>query len=44
MESNARFVQWSDGSLQLLIGDEAFDVTTEDMFKSNAYLMHSSEV
>ncbi|CAN0436318.1 unnamed protein product, partial [Ectocarpus sp. 13 AM-2016] len=25
-ESNTRLVRWSDGSTQLLVGDEAFDV------------------
>lgn len=29
-ESNARFVRWSDGSLQLLVGDEALDVNEID--------------
>lgn len=25
-ETNSRLVKWSDGSMQLLVGDEAFDV------------------
>lgn len=29
-ESNARFVRWSDGSLQLLLGDEVLDVKEID--------------
>ncbi|XP_075516598.1 protein LEO1 homolog isoform X1 [Primulina tabacum] len=29
LESNARFVTWSDGSLQLLIGNESFDVSEQ---------------
>uniref|UniRef100_A0ACD5X7B0 Uncharacterized protein n=1 Tax=Avena sativa TaxID=4498 RepID=A0ACD5X7B0_AVESA len=29
-ESNARFVKWKDGSMQLLIGDEALDVTVDE--------------
>jgi len=29
-ESNARFVRWSDGSLQLLVGDEVLDVKEID--------------
>ncbi|KAL1566356.1 protein LEO1 isoform X1 [Salvia divinorum] len=33
VESNARIVSWSDGSLQLLIGNEPFDVTEEDTTK-----------
>mmetsp|Transcript_8726 Transcript_8726/g.16204 ORF Transcript_8726/g.16204 Transcript_8726/m.16204 type:complete len:429 (-) Transcript_8726:12-1298(-) len=28
LESNARFVEWSDGSLQLLVGEEVFDITS----------------
>ncbi len=30
-ESNARFVRWSDGSLQLLVGDEVLDVKEIDI-------------
>ena len=37
-ESNARFVQWSDGSLQLLIGDEVLDVMKQDISQNNNYL------
>eukprot|EP00511_Aplanochytrium_stocchinoi_P000557 CAMPEP_0204844124 /NCGR_PEP_ID=MMETSP1346-20131115/48380_1 /ASSEMBLY_ACC=CAM_ASM_000771 /TAXON_ID=215587 /ORGANISM="Aplanochytrium stocchinoi, Strain GSBS06" /LENGTH=531 /DNA_ID=CAMNT_0051983385 /DNA_START=143 /DNA_END=1739 /DNA_ORIENTATION=- len=29
LESNAKFVEWSDGSVQLLIGEQIFDVKTE---------------
>ena len=29
-ESNARFVRWSDGSLQLVVGDEVMDVKEID--------------
>lgn len=29
MESNSRFVKWSDGSVQLFIGNEAYDVVHE---------------
>lgn len=29
-ESNARFVRWSDGSLQLVLGDEVLDVKEID--------------
>ena len=31
MESNARIVEWSDGSLQLIIGEECFDVMLSTM-------------
>lgn len=37
-ESNARFVKWSDGSMQLLLGDEVLDVKTQDISKDNMYL------
>ncbi|XP_050223743.1 protein LEO1 homolog isoform X2 [Mercurialis annua] len=30
IESNARFVRWSDGSLQLLIGNEVLDISVRD--------------
>ncbi|GMH31565.1 hypothetical protein Nepgr_033409 [Nepenthes gracilis] len=37
-ESNARFVRWSDGSLQLLIGNEVLDITVQDAQHDHAYL------
>ena len=37
-ESNARFVRWSDGSVQLLLGDEVLDVTEQDTSKDKAKL------
>jgi len=37
-ESNARFVRWSDGSLQLFVGSEAYDVTVQDISQDNNYL------
>ncbi|CAD7702458.1 unnamed protein product [Ostreobium quekettii] len=37
-ESNARFVRWSDGSLMLFVGDEAFDVTEQDTTIDHTYL------
>ena len=30
-QSNARFVRWSDGSLQLMVGDEVLDVKEIDI-------------
>eukprot|EP00899_Mesostigma_viride_P023222 jgi/Mesvir1/4084/Mv08617-RA.1 len=36
--SNARFVRWSDGSLQLLLGDEVFDVLQQDVRLDNSFL------
>ncbi|KAG2437701.1 hypothetical protein HYH02_011079 [Chlamydomonas schloesseri] len=43
-ESNARFVRWSDGSLQLLLGDEVFDVDTADISSQHAYMVAYSGV
>ncbi|KAI3470587.1 hypothetical protein Pfo_027250 [Paulownia fortunei] len=42
VESNARFATWSDGSLQLLIGNEAFDVSEQDVkdMQSHLFLRH----
>lgn len=33
-----RFVRWSDGSLQLLVGDEVLDVSELDVERDNSYL------
>ncbi|XP_020547954.1 protein LEO1 homolog isoform X3 [Sesamum indicum] len=45
VESNARFVTWSDGSLQLLIGNEAFGICNQDAhdIKSYLFLRHEKE-
>ncbi|KAK0605216.1 hypothetical protein LWI29_024255 [Acer saccharum] len=37
-ESNARFVRWSDGSLQLLIGNEVLDISVQDAQHGQAHL------
>ncbi|KAI3504692.1 hypothetical protein L1887_26357 [Cichorium endivia] len=37
-ESNARFVRWSDGSLQLLIGNEVLDLSVQDAQHDQAHL------
>ena len=37
-ESNTRFVRWSDGSLQLLLGDEVLDVKQIDVAGDHTYL------
>ncbi|XP_061346651.1 protein LEO1 homolog isoform X2 [Gastrolobium bilobum] len=37
-ESNARFVRWSDGSLQLLIGNEVLDMSVQDAQHDQAHL------
>lgn len=36
--AGARFVRWSDGSLQLLIGDEVLDVAEVDTTSDHSYL------
>lgn len=36
--SNARIVKWSDGTWQLLLGDEVFDVAQQDISRDNVYL------
>ena len=37
-ESNARFVRWSDGSLQLQIGSEVLDVASQDISREQSHL------
>lgn len=43
--SNARFVQWSDGSVSLQVGEELFDVPTKSISKDHSYLtlMHPED-
>lgn len=36
--SNARLVTWSDGSVQLLVGDQPYDLTDQDMMLDHNYL------
>lgn len=38
IESNARFVHWSDGSIQLMIGNEVLDTTIQDAEHDQAHL------
>tara|TARA_B110000977_G_scaffold173049_1_gene225906 strand:+ start:365 stop:1477 length:1113 start_codon:yes stop_codon:yes gene_type:complete len=38
VESNARFVKWSDGTTQLLIGDETLGVAEQTIDKDHTYL------
>ncbi|PPR85312.1 hypothetical protein GOBAR_AA35385 [Gossypium barbadense] len=37
-ESNARFVRWSDGSLQLLIGNEVLDISVQEAQHDQSHL------
>ncbi len=34
-ESNTRVVRWNDGSLQLFVGDEVFDIAQQDMMNAD---------
>jgi hypothetical protein len=36
-ESNARIIKWSDGSLQLKVGDVYFDISEQKMTKNHLY-------
>ncbi|MCD7449031.1 hypothetical protein HAX54_048468, partial [Datura stramonium] len=38
VESNARFVEWSDGSVQLMIGNEVLDISVQDAQHDQAHL------
>uniref|UniRef100_A0A1J3H4X2 RNA polymerase-associated protein LEO1 n=1 Tax=Noccaea caerulescens TaxID=107243 RepID=A0A1J3H4X2_NOCCA len=42
-ESNARFVRWSDGSIQLLIGNEVLDITEQDAQRDQNHLLIKHE-
>ncbi|XP_010457002.1 PREDICTED: protein LEO1 homolog [Camelina sativa] len=42
-ESNARFVRWSDGSLQLLIGNEVLDITEQEAKQDQNHLFTKHE-
>ncbi|CAA0826603.1 Protein LEO1 homolog [Striga hermonthica] len=41
VQSNARFVEWSDGSLQLLIGNEVLDISKQDAQHEQTHLFLS---
>ncbi|KAM3703470.1 hypothetical protein ACJW31_04G098800 [Castanea mollissima] len=45
-ESNTRFVRWSDGSLQLLIGNEVLDISVQDgqHDQSHLFLRHGKGI
>ncbi|KAL8134837.1 hypothetical protein AgCh_009736 [Apium graveolens] len=42
-ESNARFIRWSDGSLQLQIGNEVLDISVQDAQHDQAHLFLKHE-
>src|SRR5438105_296399 len=37
-ESNARFVKWKDGSMQLLIGNEVLDISLHEAHHDQSHL------
>jgi hypothetical protein len=43
LESNARFVKWKDGSMQLLVGDEALDVTVDESTNDSHLFMKNGK-
>jgi RNA polymerase-associated protein LEO1 len=43
-ESNTRLVKWSDGSIQLLVGNEAFNVTRHRLNNSYMYVRQVDQV
>lgn len=38
VESNARLLEWEDGSMSIAVGDELFDIAPQDMSSEQAYL------
>jgi len=41
IETNTKVVEWSDGSVQMIVGDEVFDLTTNEM--AHTYLFRKYE-
>ena len=37
MESNARVIQWSDGTSSLAIGDQLFEITKEPVLNTQVF-------
>ncbi|CAN0876912.1 Protein LEO1 homolog [Linum grandiflorum] len=46
IESNARFIRWSDGSLQLQLGNEVLDISVQDAQheQSHLFLRHNKSL
>ena len=44
VESNARLIEWSDGTFSFAIGDELFDVRQEDLHNSSIFVKCDSEL
>jgi RNA polymerase-associated protein LEO1 len=43
-QSNARFVRWSDGSLQLMVGSETYDVAEAPNENIQLFLTHERDL
>lgn len=44
IESNAKIIEWDDGSFSVAIGDEMFDVRKEEIHNSSIYIKYDSEI
>ena len=40
MESNAKVVEWSDGSKSLVIGDQVFEVQSENVHRAQCFAQY----
>ena len=43
VESNAKLIEWSDGSYGLAVGDEIFEIREEDLPNCFVFLKHEKE-
>ena len=44
IESNAKFIEWDDGTFGFAVGDEIFEIREEDLPNSFVFLKHESEL
>jgi hypothetical protein len=42
IDTNAKIVQWSDGTYALSIGDEFFDLSIENLTRRQVFTMHDN--
>ena len=40
MESNAKVIEWSDGTISLVIGDQTFEVQTEKVHRAQCFAQY----
>ena len=40
MESNAKVVEWSDGTKSLVIGDQVFEVQSENVHRAQCFTQY----